>query len=124
LQLFVKLEEAKHCQPLNYDDNRGTLKKLAKEHEDFVNYKWMWTYQSTSRTVYRGCWFFDFLAHTFNGIVTDREAKMSKIAVEGYNHGLAPHHGWMLKKVATVAMKAIKDRTKFMAGYKEQQSRI
>ena len=49
---------------------------------------------------------------------------MSKIAVEGYNHGLAPHHGWMLKKVATVAMKAIKDRTKFMKGYKEQQSRI
>ena len=70
LQKFVKLEEAKHCQELNYDDNRGTLKKLAKEHADFVNYPWMWTYQSTSRTLFRGCWFFDFLEHVFNGVCT------------------------------------------------------
>ena len=84
----------------------------------------MWTYQSTSRTLFRGCWFFDFLEHCFNGIYNDRTSKMSKIAVDAYNHGLAPHHGWMLKKVATVAMQAIKDRKKFIDGYCEQQSKV
>ena len=121
LQKFVKLEEKVHCQPLNYDDNRGTLKKLAKEHKDFVNYKWMWTYQSTSRTLFRGCWFFDFLEHVMNGI-TDRDAKMSKIATEGYNHGLGPHHGFMLRSVAGIAMKAIQGRDKFIAGFIAEQS--
>ena len=84
MQLFVKLEEAKHCQPLNYDGNRAMLKTLAKEHQDFVNYEWMWTYQATSRTVYRGCWFMDFLQKVFELLTTDREGKLNKLAGDAY----------------------------------------
>ena len=45
---------------------------------------------------------------------------MSKIAQNAYTFGLAPHHGFMLKKVAGVAMNAIKRRDKFIAGLIEE----
>ena len=108
-------------QELNYDDNRSLTNKLKKQ-EGFTYCDWMWTYQSTSRTVFRGCWFMDFLFKVFDGIYNDRESKMSKIAQEAYNFGLAPHHSWMLKKVAGAAMGAIKAREKFLPGVMKQQS--
>ena len=80
----------------------------------------MTKYESTSRTLYRGCWFFDFLYAVFQGIYEKRDDKMSKIAQNAYTFGLAPHHGFMLKKVAGVAMNAIKRRDKFIAGLIEE----
>jgi hypothetical protein len=49
---------------------------------------------------------------------------MSKIAQGAYTFGLAPHHGFMLKKIAGVAMNAIKRRDKFIAGLIEEQSKV
>ena len=49
---------------------------------------------------------------------------MSKIAQGAYTFGLAPHHGFMLKKVAGIAMNAIKRRDKFIAGLIEEQSKV
>ena len=84
----------------------------------------MTKYESTSRTLYRGCWFFDFLFKIFEQITQKRDDKMSKIAQAAYTFGLAPHHGFMLKKVAGVAMNAIKRRDKFIAGLVEEQSKV
>jgi hypothetical protein len=37
---------------------------------------------------------------------------------------LAPHHGYILKKVAGVAMNAVKKKEKFFSGIIEQQSNV
>ena len=70
-------------------------------------------YCSTSRTIFRGCWFFDFLHSLTKDLVEDKTVKASKIALKAYNVALGPHHPWALKKAAGVAMKAIKAREKF-----------
>jgi hypothetical protein len=46
---------------------------------------------------------------------------MSKIAEKSYKEALAPHHSWMLKQAATVAMKAVKRRDKFLASVCTEQ---
>lgn len=105
---------------MNKDDNKKALKKFNK---DDIK-PWMTKYESTSRTLFRGCWFFDFLYTVFQGIYEKREDKMSKIAQGAYTFGLAPHHGFMLKKIAGVAMNAIKRKDKFIAGLIEEQSKV
>jgi hypothetical protein len=49
---------------------------------------------------------------------------MSKIANEAYKFGLAPHHPYLLKKIAGVAMNAIKRKDKFIAGMIAEQSKV
>ena len=84
---------------------------------------WFTKYCSTSRTMYRGCWFFDFLGVLLSEVASDKDSKMSKIAEKAYKKALAPHHGWMLQKAALIAMKAVKRRDKFIDSIcKEQQS--
>lgn len=62
---------------LNLDDNKSILKKNYKKDEIK---EWMKKYESTSRTLYRGCWLFDFIQCCFNGINTRRGDKLVKIA--------------------------------------------
>jgi hypothetical protein len=71
-------------------------------------------YESTSRHLYRGCWFFDFLHSLFTDFVGDRTVMMSKLAQKAYDVALGPHHPFLLKKAAGVAMKACKKREKFI----------
>ena len=75
---------------------------------------WFAKYCSTSRTLYRGCWLFDFLGNLCVGIAQDRESTMSKLGSKAYKEALAPHHPWALRQVAGVAIKAIKRRDKFV----------
>lgn len=49
---------------------------------------------------------------------------MSKLALGAYEKALAPHHNWALKQVASVAMKAVKRRDKFIASVCSQQVEI
>jgi hypothetical protein len=46
----------------------------------------------------------------FKGFTEQRDVKTSKVAAEAYNVALGPHHGWALRKAATLAMKAINYR--------------
>ena len=95
---------------MNGENNKAMLKKLSKEEQA----PWKAKYTSTSRTLTRGCWFFDFLHAIFNGFVEKRDDKLSKVASEAYTKALAPHHPWMLRKVAGVAMNAITYRASFI----------
>ena len=84
----------------------------------------MTQYESTSRILYRGCWLFDFISECFKGIYQHRDKKMVKIAQDAYKTALAPHHGYILKKVAGVAMNAVKRKDKFLDGIITQQSKV
>jgi len=107
---FVEMEKNLNVQQLNKDDNKKTLKKYNK---DDIK-PWMAKYESTSRTLYRGCWFFDFLHSLLNDFTSDRDTMMGKLAQKAYDHALAPHHPYLLKKAAGMAMKACKKREKFI----------
>ena len=120
LQGFVELEAEQKVLELNYDDNKKTIKKMAKEDVQ----KWMSGYTSTARTLYRGCWFMDFLHAIFAGFYNDKESKLSKVATAAYNTALAPHHPWMLKKVAGVAMNAINYRAVFIKNMVDEQTKV
>jgi hypothetical protein len=78
---------------------------------------WMAKYVSTSRHLYRGCWFFEFLTEVFKNIGLDRTSKLSKIASAGYSKSLGPHHPWVLRKIASAAMVAINYREVFVKNY-------
>jgi len=106
---------------LNKDDNKSILKKNYKK--DQIK-EWMKKYESTSRILYRGCWLFDFIHTVFNGIYTRRSDKLVKIAQDAYKQALAPHHGFVLKKVANAAMNACNKKEKFFLGIVAQQSKV
>ena len=72
-------------------------------------------YESTSRTLFRGCWFFDFLREVLVGITQRKDESMGKIAKYAYSVGLAPHHGFMLRNAANLAFNAIKKKDKFIS---------
>lgn len=108
-----------NCITLNGENNKKAIKKLKKDEV----LPWMNKYCSTSRTIWRGCWFFGFLSSLTNDLVNEKELKASKIAVKAYNYALAPHHPWALKKAAGIAMKAIKAREKFQKSICEQQAK-
>jgi hypothetical protein len=117
VQDFCQFEKTQNCQGLNKDDNKKLLSKNYKK-ADIKD--WMKKYESTSRILYRGCWLFDFVHVVFNGINTRRGDKLFKIAQDAYKTALAPHHGFVLKKVANVAMNACVKKEKFMAGIIDQ----
>lgn len=81
--------------------------------EKVKEWPWLYSYNSTARNLYRGCWFFDFLHEIFKGVTEDRKSKLSKLATDAYYKALGPHHPWVLRKVAGVAMNAINYREVF-----------
>ena len=116
----MQLEGQQKCQNLNLDDNKKNIKKLAKEDQK----EWMSTFTSTSRTIYRGCWFFDFIHEIFRTFVEDRKAKLSTLASAAYYKALGPHHGMMLRSVAGIAMKAVNYKETFISNFTTEQSKV
>jgi len=54
-------------------------------------------YQSTSRTLVRGAWFFDFTRYLFRTYVDDRNITMADLARVSYDEsGLSARHSWFL----------------------------
>jgi hypothetical protein len=107
---FIMMEKALNVRPLNKDDNKKTLKKYNKD--DIL--PWMLKYESTSRTLYRGAWFFDFLHIFTSDFASMRTEMMGKLAKKAYDTALAPYHPYLLKKAAGIAMNACKKREKFI----------
>ena len=93
---------------MNLDDNKNQIKKLVKE--GGTEQPWMKKMQSTSRTIWRNVWFFEFLSILFVGIESDRTQLASAAARAAYDVALKPHHPWLLAKAAGVAMKAVNYR--------------
>ena len=120
LQEFVQKEAELGVQELNGSNNKGLIKKMKKEQAQ----PWMTNYTSTSRHLWRGCWFFNFLTEIFKNLNLDRKSKLSKIASDAYNKSLGPNHPWVLRKVASAAMVAVNYREVFVKNMTSQQSEV
>lgn len=118
LQEFVAKEGELGVQQLNGENNKGLIKKMNKDDVQ----PWMKAYTSTSRHLWRGCWFFNFLTEIFKNMNLDRKSKLSKIASDAYNKSLGPHHPWVLRKVASAAMVAVNYREVFIKNFVSEQS--
>jgi hypothetical protein len=87
---------------LNGENNKKNTKdpKLAK-------------YESSVRTMLRMTWFLDFLKVFFSGLGKDPTKSASDSAKEAYEKALGPHHSFLLRQAAKVAMVAAPGRKTF-----------
>ena len=98
---------------LNKDDNKSIIKKHYKKEEV---QPWMKKYASTSRHLWRGQWFYEFVGQMLKAIVEQREPKISKLAKETYQKYLAHRHNAFFSRVAQAAVIAVRSREKFIKG--------
>ena len=54
----------------------------------------------------------------------DRDSKLSTLVREAYNKGLGPHHPWIVRQGANLAMMAVPSRESFLAEIKAEYSQI
>ena len=58
-------------------------------------------------------WFFDFLGNMMNAIGCDQSATPSEASKVAYEKALGPHHPFVLRQAAKLAMKAAPSRQAF-----------
>ena len=104
LQSFITKELELGVTKLNGKHN----KKLVKD-----KISWQYTYTSTARTVTRNLWLLDFLYVLMSNLADDATATLPSAVKEAYSQGLGPHHPWILRKAAGVAMIAVMSRETF-----------
>jgi hypothetical protein len=92
------------------------LKKFSKDELK----PWMTNYCSTSRHIFRNAWFLNFLYTLINELTTNREIKMTKVGQTAYSVALAPHHPWALRKIVSLAMNAMTNKTSFLNSIVEE----
>jgi len=99
---FIKKEVAAGIAVLNGENNKKNTKdpKYAK-------------YESSARTLLRMTWFMEFLKVFFGDLGKDQNRSASDAAKLGYEKALGPHHSFMLRQVAKVAMVAAPGRKSF-----------
>jgi len=73
-------------------------------------------YESTTRTVNRLMWFFDFVTSLLRHLEGDRQMKCSDCAKKAYEEGLAPHHPLAIRFAAKTALNFTPSREKFLKG--------
>lgn len=59
-------------------------------------------------------WLFDFLHYFMENLYNERSMKLSDVASHAYKKGLGPHHPWMIRQAAKVAMIAVPPRDTFL----------
>lgn len=118
---FTQVEAQFKIQILNKDDNKDLIRKHFKKED---RQPWMKDYASTSRHLWRGQWFFEFIGHMLKVIVHHRNEKLSKLAQKTYTKFLAPHHNFFLVKIATAAILTVRSREKFISSISAEQSKV
>jgi len=73
-------------------------------------------YEATSRTVLRLMWFLDFTSVMLNNIQNDRKVAISDAAKRAYSEALGPHHPFIVRTAAGLAMMAAPGRDKLLNG--------
>lgn len=99
---FVEHEEKLKLQRLNGEN--------PKEAPD-AKYK---NYESTSRTLLRLMWFFDFITNIFDNLERNRTMKVSDCCKKAYDESLGPHHPLAVRMAAKTAMSFTPSREKFL----------
>lgn len=116
---FIKLEAQLNIQNFNGENNKKTMATMKKDAQP-----WMKDYCSTSRHLWRGVWFFHFLSILFKDVNTNRKDSVSSLASNAYKKALAPYHPWILRKVASAAMIAVRGRENFINGLVDEQTKV
>lgn len=81
-------------------------------------------YQSTSRTLLRGAWFFDYTNWLFKTYPANPEMSMAELARTGYDEcGLAARHPWYVSTPARWAMGLINSRKEFNELYLKEEAK-
>eukprot|EP00331_Platyophrya_macrostoma_P032096 CAMPEP_0176443614 /NCGR_PEP_ID=MMETSP0127-20121128/22543_1 /TAXON_ID=938130 /ORGANISM="Platyophrya macrostoma, Strain WH" /LENGTH=228 /DNA_ID=CAMNT_0017828907 /DNA_START=92 /DNA_END=778 /DNA_ORIENTATION=- len=99
---FIKKEMENKLDILNSENN--------KKHTKDPKYE---KYESSARTVLRMLWFTEFLSIMLARLGTDPKKAASDAAKEAYEKALGPHHPFMLRQAAKVAMLAAPGRKTF-----------
>jgi len=71
-------------------------------------------YDSTTRTINRLMWFFDFVTILIKNIATDKTAKVPDCAKRAYTEALAPHHPLPIRLAAKAALNFAPSRERFL----------
>jgi len=102
LMPFIKKEIENKLDVLNSENNKKftTDPKYEK-------------YESSARTLLRILWFMEFLSVLLGKLGSDPNKAPSDASKEGYEKALGPHHPFMLRQAAKVAMLAIPGRKTF-----------
>ena len=117
---------------MNETENKRVFKEALKNADKQKPYQqlkqYMWQdlelYQSTSRTLVRGAWFFDFCRVLFKQFTTDKSMPMSDVARFSYKQTLAPKHPWLLRHPCNWAMGLIVNRQEFVGSILKEQSLV
>ena len=94
---------------LNGENNSKKLDKSKKT-------SWEYKYTSTARTVLRNLWLMDFLHILMKNLHEDQSTSLGNCAKDAYSKGLGPHHPWVVRQAAKVAMLACPSRETFIQG--------
>jgi len=99
------MEEGLKVQRCNGDNN----KKEAPSKE--------WSeYTSTTRTVLRLMWFFDYVSTFLGNLAADKKESVSGCSKDAYDKALGPHHPFPVRAGAKLAMTACPNRGKLFKG--------
>ena len=59
-------------------------------------------------------WLLDFLHFFLGGLLDNHTSKLSEVASHAYKKGLGPHHPWIIRQGAKMAMIAVPSREHFL----------
>jgi len=99
LQELINAEVSMGVSRLNASNNSKELDKTKKG-------SWEWTYNSSARNLVRMWWLTKFCSHLFDLLLNSPEIPLSTCCQTAYKDQFGPHHPWIIRKGAGLAMKA------------------
>ncbi|CDW83219.1 glycolipid transfer protein domain-containing protein 1-like [Stylonychia lemnae] len=124
LQDLIEDDITKGLAKLNGENNSKLCKEMYKGDKKLAKDDYRHQFTSTARTVLRNLWLLDFLHHFMTMLHTNRDAKLSACAKHAYSEGLGPHHPWVVRQAAKVAMLACPSRENFLNDTKATYEQI
>lgn len=76
---------------------------------------WEWTYTAAGRHLVRMHWLTIFVSTLFDKLAQSEDAELPKTLRESYDIAFGPHHPWIVRKGAGLAMRAAPARETLMA---------
>lgn len=105
LQAFILMEIEEEIHTLNGKTNSQTITDKTS---------WQYTYASTARTALRDMWLLDYVTLLLKDIRDFPEKTMREVSKNAYEVALAPHHPWLIRNIASVAVAAVPSKEDFL----------
>lgn len=105
LQAFILMEIQEGYHTLNGKTNSEKIKDKTS---------WQYTYASTARTALRDMWLLDYVTLMLKDIRDFPDKTMKEVSKNAYEVALAPHHPWLIRNIASVAVAAVPSKEDFL----------